>query len=114
MPRREQPWWWPAFASVERAVGGRLETAARSEEFAELLTRVTRMSTGLRRLYRRVTADALYRANLPSWSDVRALTEQVTALERRVADLTLELERGSGEDSVRPRSTRRRPRSSDR
>jgi hypothetical protein len=114
VPRREQPWWWPAFVGVERAVGGRLETAARSREFAELLTRVSRMSSGLRRLYLGATADTLHRANLPAWSDVRALAEQVTSLERRVADLTLELERGAGEDPVRPRSPRRRPRSSDR
>jgi hypothetical protein len=114
MPRTEQPWWWPAFAGVERAVGSRLETAARSEEFAELLTRVSRMSAGLRRVYLRTTADTLHRANLPAWSDVRALADQVTALERRVADLTLELERGSGEDPVRPQSPRRRPRASDR
>ena len=114
MPRREQPWWWPVFVSVERAVGGRLETAARSEEFAELLTRLSRINSGVRRIYLRATADTLHRANLPSWSDVRALSDQVTALERRVADLTLELERDSGDDSVRPRSPRRRQRSSDR
>jgi hypothetical protein len=109
----QQPWWWPAFASIERAVGERLETATRSDEFADLLTRLSRIDAGLRHGYLRVTADALHRANLPAWSDLRTLAEQVTALERRLADLALELERRPADGAVRPRSTRRRPRSSD-
>lgn|SRR5690242_16140170 len=112
MARSGQPWWWPAFVRVERAVGSRLEEATRSEEFAELLTRLSQIDSGIRRLYLRATASTLHRANLPAWSDLRALAEQLTALERRVADLTLELERRSSE--VKPRSTRRQPRSSDR
>jgi hypothetical protein len=94
-------------------VGTRLETATRSEEFADLLTRLSRINAGLRALYLRVTANALHRGNLPAWSDLRSLSERLTALERRVADLTLELERRPGDGSVRRRSTPRRPRSSD-
>jgi hypothetical protein len=114
MPRGNQPWWWPAFVTLERAVGSRLESATRSEEFAELATRLSRVYTAGRRLYLRSTADALHRANLPARSDLVALAEQATALERRLADLALELERRSGEERVRPRSNRRRRRSSDR
>lgn len=114
MPRGNQPWWWPAFVTVERAVGSRLESATRSEEFAELATLLSRLCSGGRRLYLRSTADALHRANLPARSDLLSLTDQVTALERRLDDLALELERQSGEERVRPPSSRRRRRSSDR
>ena len=114
MPSGNQPWWWPAFVTVERAVGSRLESATRSEEFAELATRLSRAYTGGRRLYLRSTADALHRANLPARSDLLALTDQATALQRRLDDLALELERRSGVERVRPPSSRRRRRPSGR
>jgi hypothetical protein len=114
MPRGNQPWWWPAFVAVERAVGSRLESATRSEEFAELATRLSRAYARGRQLYLRSTADALHRANLPAHSDLLALTEQVTAVQRRLDDLALELERRAGEERVRPPSNPRRRRSSDR
>ncbi len=108
----ERPPWWPRFIAVERAVGRRLEGATRSDEFADALTRAAKLARGLRTAYLSATADALHRANLPAWSDMRDLAEQVTGLERRLADLTLELERDRPKRRVRPRSSRRRPQSS--
>ncbi len=128
MARTERPQWWPLFIAVERALGERVERATRSDEFADLLTRAATVGSGVRAAYERATADALHRANLPAWSDVRDLAEQMTGLERRVADLALELERyrdaraaagKAGEDPSdssavppRQRSSRRRPRPS--
>lgn len=130
MARSERPPWWPLFIAVERVLGERLERATRSDEFADLLTRAATVGSGVRAAYEKATADALHRANLPAWSDVRDLAEQMTGLERRVADLALELERYRDDDARgtagkagedRPdssavlatqRSSRRRPRPS--
>lgn len=113
MARSERPPWWPLFVSLERALGEPVERATRSDEFADLLTRAATFAAWVRTAYEKATADALHRANLPAWSDLRVLADQITGLERRVADLALELERG-GSDAARPRSSRRRPRPSDR
>jgi hypothetical protein len=100
---------------VERAVGGRLEQATRTDEFATLLTTLSRVDTRVRRTYRQATADSLHRFNLPAWSDLLRLSEQMTALERRLSDLALELERRArDEGAVKPRSSPRRQRSSGR
>jgi hypothetical protein len=109
----DRPLWWPLFIAAERAVGSRLERATRSEEFATAVTRLAQVEGALRSAYVRATAAQLHRANLPAWSDLRRLGEQVTALERRVADLAVKIERASPA-KPRPRSTRRPPRSSDR
>jgi hypothetical protein len=95
---------------VERALGARLERATRSDEFAGLVTGAATIGAGLRSAYERATAGALHRANLPAWSDLRVLAEQMTGLERRVADLALELERRRDDGAARRRSSpRRRP-----
>lgn len=108
----EPPPWWPLFVRLERALGTRLEGATRSEEFADAMTRLARLQGTLRHLYRTATAEALHGANLPAWSDLLALRDQVTALERRVDDLSLSLEKLAADP--RPRSSRRPRRSSDR
>lgn len=110
-----RPPWWPVFIAVERAVGERLERATRSEEFARILTTAAHLDGALRAAYLSATAQNLHRANLPAWSDLVRLSEQLAALERRVADLGLKVERmAGGEPPARPRSSRRQPRSSDR
>ena len=111
--RRDRPPWWPLFIAAERAIGSRLEEATQSEEFARTVTRLAAVQEAVRAAYYRATADQLHRANLPAWSDLRRLSEQVTALERRVADLAIKIERGPAAKPT-PRSSRRRPRSSDR
>ena len=112
MAGQDRPAWWPLFIAAERAVGSRLERATRSEEFARAVTALAKVESALRSAYLRATADQLHRANLPAWSDLRRLSEQVTALERRVADLAIKIERGPAAKPT-PRSSRRRPRSSD-
>lgn len=109
MTESDRPAWRPLFDWVERAAGERLEGATRSDEFADFVTFAKRTEAAARRLYLDLTAGALHRANIPAWSDLLRLSEQVAGLERRVRDLSLELERGS-----KRRSSRRRPRSSGR
>jgi hypothetical protein len=113
VPGTERAAWWPLLIAMERAVGRRLERATRTDEFAALLTMLNRVDVRVRQTYRHATADSLHRYNLPAWSDLLRLSEQTTALERRVADLALQLERRPRlEGVVKPRSRPRRRRSS--
>ncbi|HEX6349114.1 MAG TPA: hypothetical protein VF160_06955 [Candidatus Dormibacteraeota bacterium] len=107
MAETERPGWRPWFDWAERALGARLEYATRTDEFAGFVTFSKRAEAAARRLYLEWTADALHRANIPAWSDLLRLSEQVSGLEKRVRDLSAQLEK-----RPRPRSSRRRPRSS--
>lgn len=80
------------FDTVERAVGGRLERLTRSDEFADGVAIVKAVEAAGRGIYRRVTAEALHRINVPAWSDLVGLQRQISRLERRFADLSHELE----------------------
>lgn len=112
MAPSERPPWWPLFVWAERKVGRPLEQATRTDEFAQLLTTLQHVDRTLRRAYRDATADAWHRANLPAWSDLEQIRDQLIELERKMADLSMELERSRR--AVRPRSSPRRPRSSGR
>jgi hypothetical protein len=90
-------------------LGERLEQATRTDEFADLVTAAKGAEARARRFYLDLTASALHRANIPAWSDLLRLSDQMAALDRRVRDLSVELER-----RPKPRSNRRRPRSSGR
>jgi len=89
----ERPPWWPLFVWAERKVGRPLEQATRTDEFAQLVTTLKHLENALRVAYRTATADALHKANLPAWSDLQEISDQLTALERTVSDLSLELDR---------------------
>jgi hypothetical protein len=81
------------FDTAERTVGAPLERATHSERFADAVAVATALRAAGRGLYQRFTADALHRANLPAWSDLAKVSRQIARLERRLADLTHELER---------------------
>lgn len=85
--------WRPVFDWIERAVGSRVENTTRADEFADFVTLTKRVEKVLRDAYLKTTADALHRANVPAWSDVLKLAEQVTTLERKVRDLSILLEK---------------------
>ncbi len=107
MTDADRPAWRPLFDWAERALGARLETATRTEEFAEFVTIAKRVEAAARRTYFDLTAAALHRVNIPAWSDLLRLSDQVTSLEQRLRELDARLDA-----RPRPRSTRRRPRSS--
>ena len=80
------------FDTVERAVGGPLERLTRSDEFADGVAIAKAVEAAGRGIYQRVTAEALHRINVPAWSDVVRLQREISRLERRLADLSHELE----------------------
>ena len=90
----------PGIVRAERAVGQPLEAITHSEAFSQAVSAVLTVEAELRRRFRSVTAGVLHRANLPAWSDLVLISRQLAALERRLTDLSVQLERS---DAARPR-----------
>jgi len=82
-----KPLWRQAFDAVDRRVSGPVEAGARSDAFADALTVGWRLSRRMQREVERRTRHVLHLANLPTATDVRRLSEQVSALQRELREL---------------------------
>jgi hypothetical protein len=83
----QRPLWRKAFDSVERAIGPGLESAVKSDEFADVATVAMRVRTDVARGAERAMRRALHFWNLPAGSDMKRLSDQVASVERRLRDL---------------------------
>ena len=83
----QRPLWKKAFDSVERAVAPGLESAVRSEGFADVATVAMRIRSEVARSAERSMRRALHFWNMPAGSDIKRLSEQVASVERRLRDL---------------------------
>jgi hypothetical protein len=82
-----KPLWRQAFDAVDRRVAGPVEAGTRSDAFADALTVGWRLSRRMQREVERRTRHVLHLANLPTATDVRRLSEQVSALQRELREL---------------------------
>ena len=82
-----KPLWRQAFDAVDRRVAGPVEAGTRSDVFADALTVGWRLSRRMQREVERRTRHVLHLANLPTATDVRRLSEQVSALQRELREL---------------------------
>ena len=82
-----KPLWRQAFDAVDRRVSGPVEAGARSEAFTDVVTVGWRLGRRVQREVERRTRHALHLANLPTATDVRRLSEQVSALQRELREL---------------------------
>jgi hypothetical protein len=107
----QRPLWRKAFDSVERAIAPGLESAVRSEGFADVATVAMRVRADVARGAERAMRRALHLWNLPAGSDIKRLSEQVASVERRVRDLAKRLD-DLAEDLHGQRAQPQRPRRS--
>ena len=98
--------WRATFDSLERRVGRRLEAGVETGEFQELLALLIRLRAGLNGAVEAASSRLLHALNLPAYSDVRRLSEQLSRLERRVREVSIELERRREQSNGRRRGTR--------
>jgi hypothetical protein len=84
----------------ERAIGVPVEKAVRSDAYFDLLTQATRARKQLTETLETVTAEWLSLFNLPAGSDIRKLREQLSRVERQLAELSKSI--GDREDGDRP------------
>jgi len=79
--------WRQAFDAVDSRVSGPVEAGARSDAFTDVLTVGWRISRRAQQEIERRTRRVLHMANLPTATDVRRLSEQVSALQRELREL---------------------------
>jgi len=77
-----------AFDRAERLVGEPLESAVATATFMDAVAGGVRLLRGVRQLRDAATAGVLHRFNLPAYSDIRTLTEDMRRLEARVRELS--------------------------
>jgi hypothetical protein len=92
-PRMAQqpPLWLQLVHRLERAVGTQVEAAVRSDAYFDLLAQATKLRARLMRATEEATTEWLHLWNLPSSSDVRRLREQLSRVERRLAEVAKDL-----------------------
>jgi hypothetical protein len=109
----DTPAWKRAFDQMEGQVGPQLEQFVRTEQFADLAAGMARAQTEVQRRMADLLRQAWHFWNLPAASDVKRLSEQVASLERRVRELSKQLEDregpSNGQQPVRPGRARRPP-----
>ena len=93
----KQPLWLDLILRFERAIGVPVESAVRSDTYFDFLTHANRTRARLTELAEGWTQDGLRVLNLPAASDVRRLREQLSRVERQLAEIAKDLERGRGE-----------------
>jgi hypothetical protein len=93
-----RPLWRQGFDEVDRRLSPRVEHIVHSEQFADATVVASRLQSQLRRRTERALRQGWHFWNLPAGSDVKRLSDQVASLERRVRDLSKQLEEAEGNE----------------
>jgi hypothetical protein len=86
------PWWRRIYDTVEKPLGDALAAGARSGAFGDAMALSIRVPRRVQKEVERRTRHILHFANLPTATDVRRLTVQVTLIQREVRSLARAVE----------------------
>jgi hypothetical protein len=86
------PLWLRAVHRLERVVGEPVESAVRSDTYFDVVSIVTRTTGKAKSTAESVSRRGLHLLNLPAGSDVKGLREQLLRMERRLAQLSENVE----------------------
>jgi hypothetical protein len=86
-----KPLWLKAVHKVERAVGGPVEAAVRSDTYFDIVTKTTRATGAVKRKVSGASTRVLHVINLPAGTDMQRMREQLARMERRLNRLTEEV-----------------------
>jgi hypothetical protein len=98
------PLWLRAVHRLERAVGEPVESVVRSDRYFDVVSKVTRVTGKAKGKAESVSRRGLHLLNLPAGSDVSRMREQLLRMERRLNQLTENVEELDG--APRPRRAR--------
>jgi hypothetical protein len=100
----EPPPWRRLYDALEQAVGPRLESLVRTEEFVRAVALAQSAQATARQQAATVSARLWHLVNLPAGTDVARLRAQLGALDREVRRLSLQLEQERANHRVERRS----------
>jgi hypothetical protein len=87
-----KPLWLRAVYRLERAVGEPVEAAVRTDTYFDLMSTATRTTKTAKRKVAGASTRALHLLNLPAGTDVRRMREQLARMERRLNQLSEQVE----------------------
>jgi hypothetical protein len=86
------PLWLELVLRAERAIGSRVESAVHSDAYFDLVTELNRTLGAITGATESVSKRFWHLANLPAGTDVRRMREQLGRMERRIVELSKELD----------------------
>ena len=86
-----QPLWLRTVHTLERKIGGPVETIVRSDTYFDTVTKVSSVRRTAIDLVEGVSRRGLHLLNLPAGTDVRRMREQLSRLERRLDQLSYDV-----------------------
>jgi hypothetical protein len=86
------PLWLDLVLRAERIVGSRVEDAVRSDAYFDLVTELNRTKAFLTGTVEGISKRIWHMANLPAGTDLRRVREQLARMERRIVELSKELD----------------------
>ncbi len=86
------PLWLKLVLRVERAVGGPVESAVRSDTYFDVVTQLNRGKRRVTDSLESVSKRGLHLLNVPAGTDIRRVREQLARMDRRLVQITKELE----------------------
>lgn len=92
MAADSRPLWLKAVHRLERAVGEPVETVVRSDTYFDVVTVVNRTRRKAIDKVEGVSKRGLHMLNLPAGTDVRRMREQLARMERRLNQLSEDVE----------------------
>jgi hypothetical protein len=87
-----RPLWLKVVLRAERAVGAPIEAAVRSDTYFDVVAELNRGSRRLTGAVESVSKRGLHLLNLPAGTDIRRVREQLARMDRRLLQITKELE----------------------
>ena len=94
--RSRAPLWLRAVHRLERTIGEPIESALHSDTYFDLVTEMLRLRSRTERTLEGASRRMLHMLNLPAGSDIRRVREQLGRVERRLAELSKELDEPTG------------------
>lgn len=88
----ENPAWLKLVLRAERVVGTRVESAVHSGTYFDLLAQWKHSRARVTHVVEGVSKRVIHLANLPAGTDVRHIREQLSRIERRLVDVSKEVD----------------------
>jgi hypothetical protein len=86
------PFWLKLVLRLERAVGGPVESAVHSDAYFDAVAELNRAQRRLTDAVESVSKRGLHLLNLPAGTDIRRVREQLARMDRRLVQISKELE----------------------